>query len=159
MRLKNVYLLFLFFILVFLIEWIGYRLNMESVNGWYLLLRKPYWNPPSWVFGPVWTILYISIGLSGWLVLTRGKNKEKKYYSFLIYGFQLFCNLMWSYFFFYLKSPGIALLDIFILVVLILMNIRVFLNIYKPAGILLIPYFLWTIYALTLNAAIWNLNR
>ena len=147
-----------FLLLVFLIEYGGHKLTFTSVKDWYLTLEKPLWTPPSWVFGPIWTILYITIAISGWLVWIRIRPSQNRRLAFLIYGGQLTANLFWSYFFFYLKSPLLGLIDISILIVLIAMNIALFIKLYKPAGLLLIPYFIWTLYASFLNFGIWRLN-
>lgn len=147
-----------FLLLVFLIEYGGHKLTFTSVKDWYLILEKPRWTPPSWIFGPVWTILYITIAISGWLVWIRARPSPDRRLAFLIYGAQLTTNLLWSYFFFYLKSPFLGLIDISILIFLIAMNIALFTKLYKPAGLLLVPYFIWTLYALFLNFGIWRLN-
>jgi benzodiazapine receptor len=148
-----------FLILVFSIQWIGFLLTEPSVRGWYPTLIKPDWTPPSWVFGPVWTLLYFSIALAGWLIWNQAENGPLKTKALFFYGLQLLSNLIWSYFFFYLHNPGLGLLDIALLVGLIGINIGQFLKLYPPAGFLLLPYFLWTLFAFALNVAIWNLNR
>lgn len=158
MQSRDFFFLFLFLSLVFSIEWIGGILTAHSVGSWYLTLQKPVWNPPSWVFGPVWTILYATIGISGWLVFRKKKSAKKSQRAFIIYGLQLLSNLLWSYFFFFLKNPFLALLDIFALILLICLNIAAFTKITRPGGLLLLPYLIWTLYAATLNFAIWSLN-
>lgn len=159
MRFKNWFSLLIFLALVLLIEWVGHILTIHSVGSWYLTLHKPAWNPPGWVFAPVWTILYVTIGISGWLIFIKMGSFQKNKSAFLIYGVQLFFNVLWSYFFFYLKSPFLALLCILVLLSMILVNIMSFLKIYRPAAFLLVPYFIWTVFAAVLNAAIWSLNR
>jgi tryptophan-rich sensory protein len=79
--------------------------------------------------------------------------------AFVVYGFQLILNVLWSYCFFFLKNPGLALADVCVLASLILLNIALFAKLYRPAAILLIPYLIWTLYAASLNTAIWILNR
>ena len=147
-----------FLLFVFLIEYGGHKLTFTSVKDWYLTLEKPGWTPPSWVFGSVWTILYITIAISGWLVWIKTHPSPDRRLALLVYGFQLIANLFWSYFFFYLNSPMLGLIDISILIVLIAMNIAIFTKLYKLAGLLLVPYFVWTLYALFLNFCIWRLN-
>lgn len=147
-----------FFLIVFLIEYGGHKLTFTSVKDWYLTLQKPGWTPPSWVFGPVWTILYITIAISGWLVWIRTRPSLDRRLAFLSYGIQLTANLFWSYFFFYLKCPQLGLIDISILIVFIAINIALFTKLYRPAGLLLVPYFVWTLYAAFLNFTIWRLN-
>lgn len=148
-----------FLLLLFLLQWGAYTFTASSVSDWYLTLRKPQWTPPSGVFGPVWTILYVMIALSGWCIFIKDTASGKKNAALTIYGLQLLSNFLWSYFFFFLQSPGLALLDIFVLVGLIAITIWWFAKIDRFAALLLIPYFLWTLYATALNAAIWSLNR
>ncbi|MBS0625516.1 MAG: tryptophan-rich sensory protein [Verrucomicrobia bacterium] len=148
-----------FTLLVLFIEFLGHKMTFVSVGDWYLTLNKPEWTPPSWLFGPVWTILYLAIAISGWLIWVKIKPSAIRRRAFYIYGAQLVANLLWSYFFFFLKSPLLGLIDIIVLVVLITINTVLFGKLYKPAGILLIPYLIWTLYALSLNLAIWELNR
>ena len=159
LSIKKISSLAIFLAAVFLVEWIGHKLTFTSVNDWYMALQKPDWNPPNWVFGPVWTLLYITIAVSVWLVSIKAKSSSLKKNGYKICALQLFCNVLWSYFFFFLQSPGLALIDLVLLIVLIGINILVFARLYRPAAILLIPYFFWTLYATALNAAIWSLNR
>ena len=156
---KKYFSLILSLALVFLIEVLGRVLTMESVSSWYLTLQKPSWTPPSWVFAPVWTLLYISMGVSSWLIFLKVQSVAKHKTPFLVYGLQLALNLLWSYCFFVLESPLLALIDVLALLVIISINIIVFAKIYKPAGLLLIPYFIWTCYAAVLNFAIWQLLK
>lgn len=151
---KKYWSLILSLVLVFLVEALGRVFTMDAVSSWYPALQKPSWTPPSWVFAPVWTLLYISMGISSWLIFLKVQSIAKCKSAFLFYGVQLALNLLWSYLFFFLESPFLALIDLFALLVVILMNIIVFAKIYKPAGFLLIPYFIWTCYAATLNLAI-----
>lgn len=156
---KKHYLSLIFFLLVvFVIELGGQWLTATSVTDWYLTLKKPSWTPPSWLFGPVWTLLYILIAISGWLIYTKVERSHKKTLALIVYAIQLFFNLIWSYFFFFLKSPSLALIDISLLAILILINILLFLRLYRSAGVLLIPYFIWVLYAASLNFGIWSLN-
>lgn len=148
-----------FVCLVFLIGWAGHELTFASVRDWYVTLKKPVWTPPSWVFGPTWTVLYFMIAVSGWLVWIKAKPSSMRRFSFFVYGAQLAANLSWSYFFFFLRSPLMGLFDIIILMILIGFNTYLFFRLYRPAGILLIPYFFWTLFASVLNWAIWELNH
>ena len=148
-----------FLFLVLLIEYGGHYFTMSSVGDWYQTLKKPSWNPPSWVFGVAWTILYIMIAISGWLIFIKVRSSTARGAAFVFYGFQLFCNFLWTYFFFFLKNPALGLLDIFVLLILIGKNIVDFAKLNKIAAALLIPYFFWTLYASSLNLAIWILNQ
>lgn len=147
-----------FVALLILIEWAGHFFTFTSVGNWYQTLRQPKWNPPNWIFGPVWTTLYLMIAISGWLIFIKARTFKERKIGFCLYGAQLFFNFLWSFFFFFLKNPGLAFLDILILLSFISLNIFSFWKIYRPAAILLIPYLIWTLYAVTLNAAIWKLN-
>jgi benzodiazapine receptor len=150
-------LLSFFLILSFIIEFSGSFFTNLSLRDWYQGLIKPSYNPPNWVFGPVWTILYIAIAISGYLIAISKKN-AKKNLAFLVYGLQYFFNLSWSFMFFGLKSPFLGLINILILIALITLNIRLFWKINKTSGCLLIPYLVWTSYAAVLNGAIYVLN-
>jgi len=158
MNIKNYFSLFIFLVIVFSIQLLGSILTLSSVGDWYVTLNKPIWNPPDSIFGFVWTILYLSIAISGWLIYLKTSDLKNKTIALTIYGLQLFFNLSWTYCFFFLKNPALAFADLLILLTLIFINIRLFLNLYRPAGILLIPYFCWSIFAALLNLTIWLLN-
>lgn len=147
-----------FILLLAFVGWIGRTLTSTSVGDWYQTLEKPKGNPPDSIFAPVWTLLYLMIGVSGWLVFVKAKSSTRKKIGFVIYGLQLVSNVLWSYFFFFLKNPKLAFFNIVILLFLIGCNTTLFWRLYRPAGALLVPYLLWVLYALRLNAAIWSLN-
>lgn len=140
-----------------LVGFVGAFFTMESVNIWYLTLEKPFFNPPNWIFGPVWTLLYIMMGVSFFLVWEKG---EKFFHSrtFWIYAVQLVLNFFWSIAFFGMQNPVLALLIIIALWVMIVWNIREFYKISKIAAYLLVPYLLWVSFAMMLNASIVWLN-
>lgn len=148
----------LFFILLCLgVEFIsGYWTN-QTVATWYPLLNKPSWTPPPWVFGPVWTILYVLISISGWLIY-QAEDSPRRSQALLFYAGQLVVNFLWSFFFFSLRSPAAGLIDILFLDLLIALTIMHAWRVRALAAILLIPYLLWVLYATTLNAGIWLLN-
>lgn len=131
----------------------------SSVSSWYLTLTKPPWNPPSWVFGPVWTLLYILMGVAAWLVWRLGVGDPKVRVALVLFGVQLLLNLLWSVLFFGLRSPGWALLEIVVLWAFILATLLAFYRLRPAAGLLLVPYQLWVTFATALNTAIWWLNR
>ena len=158
MKKNKLFWLFGFLVLCFLIASFGSFSTKESLTPWYSQLEKPAWNPPSWVFSPVWIILYIMIAFSGWL-LCLSKKSHAKSWALFFYFVQLLLNGLWSFFFFYFQNPTLSLIDIILLNLFILATIiSAFNTSKKSAGALLIPYFLWTLYALTLNAAIVYLN-
>ena len=138
---------------------VGGFATSSSVSSWYLTLTKPPWNPPSWVFGPVWTLLYILMGLAAWLVWRLGASDPKVRAALILFGVQLVFNLLWSVLFFGLRSPGWALLEIVLLWALILATLVAFYRLRPAAGWLLVPYQLWVTFATVLNATIWSLNR
>lgn len=147
-----------FFALIITVQFIGSVFTFSSVENWYPTLNKVSWNPPAWVFGPVWTALYILIAISGWLVwLKIGKN-QLRHKAMLFFGLQLILNLLWSIAFFGMQSPIAALIDIIFLLIAIIFTIYHFFLLDKKAAILLVPYLLWVSYAMTLNAGIVYLN-
>ena len=150
--------LLIFLAVVLLVEVAGGVFTETSLKDWYMSINKAPWNPPSWVFGPVWTILYIMIAVSGWLVYNSDAPRRKKRTALIVYGFQLFFNLIWTFFFFTLKNPILGAIDIIVLLIVIAINIRVFLPLSRAAAYLLIPYFIWVLYATTLNIAIVFMN-
>lgn len=131
--------------------------SMDSLSSWYLTLEKPPFNPPGWVFWPAWTLLYILMWTSFFLIW---RNKFSKYKNklFTIYFLQLFFNFTWSFSFFYFQSPLLWLINILILLVLIILTIKRFYKVSKISWILLIPYLLWVTFATILNFSILILN-
>jgi translocator protein len=127
-------------------------------DAWYESLNKPSWDPPRWVFGPVWTVLYSLIGYAGYLAWSSSVAGTR-YRAFSIYAVQLLLNALWSPLFFGYHSPGLALLNIVAQWFAIALNIGAFYRIKPAAGLLLAPYLLWVSFALLLNGAIWLLNR
>jgi len=143
---------------------IGSIFTVSSVNGWYTTLVKPVLNPPSWLFGPVWTILYTLMGIASYLVwssyakATDGQVKEQIKLALIIYGVQLGLNALWSILFFGLKQPGFAFAEIIVLLIFIIMTTILFWRISPLAGALMIPYIAWVSFASYLNFTIWQLN-
>ncbi len=137
---------------------IGSVFTASSLENWYLLLEKPYFNPPSWVFFPVWTTLYILMGISLYLVWEKGLQKPEVKKGILIFGIQLGLNSLWSFLFFGLKSPYYAFIEIILLWFAILLTILQFRKTSKTASYLLLPYIVWVSFAAVLNYYIWILN-
>ncbi|MBN1156445.1 tryptophan-rich sensory protein [Candidatus Woesearchaeota archaeon] len=142
---------------------IGSLFTAASVSTWYITLVKPSFNPPSWVFGPVWTALYIMMGIALYLVWAKAgakgavKGKGMKEAMKLFFT-QLWLNILWSLLFFGLRNPLFALIGIVLLWLMILWTIISFYKIEKKAAYLLIPYILWVSFAAVLNFAIVLLN-
>lgn len=132
--------------------------TQSSVNDWYLTLNKPSFNPPNWIFAPVWTILYIMMGVAAGIVWAKGFHHIWVKTALYHFGFQLLFNSLWSIVFFGFKNPFWALLIILILLILILLTIKWFKVVSKTAAYLLIPYFLWVCFATMLNYRIWEMN-
>lgn len=136
---------------------VGSLLTETTVGGWYQQLAKPAWNPPDWVFGPVWTLLYGMMGVAAWLVW-RQRGFSDAVLPLSLFGVQLALNVAWSGLFFSLRSPGLAFAEILLLWCAILATLVAFWRVRAAAGALLVPYLLWVSYAATLNFAIWRLN-
>ena len=132
----------------------------ESITTWYPTLIKPIFNPPNRIFAPVWTMLNIMMGLAGGMIWNRIETDEtnvKKAFKFFMY--QLGLNALWSYLFFGLHNPLLALIEIVLLWLVIFETYNQFKKIDKVAGMLFIPYLAWVSFATVLNASIWWLNR
>lgn len=138
---------------------IGALFTTTGMDGWYRSIEKPSFNPPSWVFGPVWITLYVLMGISAFLVWRKGWSRRGVKPALGVFGAQLAVNTLWSYAFFGRHSIGGALAVIIVLWGLILLTMIEFFRISRSAGILLIPYFLWVSFAAVLNYSIFVLNR
>lgn len=159
MKQRKLWISFVIFIIVCLIvQILGSFWTKETVSTWYPTLSKPAWTPPDWVFGPVWSCLYIMIAVSGWLIY-RAEYSHKRTVALMLYGSQLALNFIWSFLFFSLRSPILGLIDIILLCLLISLTIIKAWPVRPLASLLLIPYLVWVMYATSLNAGIWLLNR
>jgi tryptophan-rich sensory protein len=127
------------------------------VDEWYTELKKPSWNPPNWVFGPVWSLIYLLIAISAWLVW-KNEGFLTVVLASIVFLLQIVLNAAWSWLFFGLHEVGYAFIEIVILWMAILVNIILFWKIYPPSGILLLPYLAWVTFASVLNYTIWRLN-
>ena len=151
------FIIFLVSILTPLFVWfVSSIVTSESVQTWYPLLNKPFFNPPNWIFAPVWTILYFFIWYSFYKIWTSNKSSIKN--ESLIYYVHLLVNWLWSFIFFWLKNPWYALVDIIILWILIIIMIKMFYKTSKISSYLLCPYLAWVSFALILNMSIFLLN-
>lgn len=130
----------------------------EAIPGWYASLNQPSFNPPNWVFGPVWTTLYIIMGISLFLIWKLPASKQRNQ-AILIFMIQLFLNFCWSFFFFYFKMIGVALVDILLLWITIIITLLRFYNLKPVAAYINIPYLLWVTFASALNIAYFFLNK
>jgi tryptophan-rich sensory protein len=129
----------------------------EHIPTWYEALNKPWFNPPKWLFGPVWTVLYIMMGYASYLILKTENNKVRNK-AITIYGIQLLLNFFWSIIFFYYKRIDIALIEIITMWIFINFTIISFNKLNKSAALLLLPYVVWVSFAVILNAYLFYLN-
>lgn len=136
----------------------GSLFTYQSITSWYQYLNKPSFNPPNFIFGPVWTLLYTLMGISLYLIWQKGPKNPKTKFALRLFGLQLFLNFLWTIIFFGLKNPGLAFVEIVFLWLSILLVIQKFWQIKKEAAILLIPYILWVSFAALLNYNIYILN-
>jgi translocator protein len=137
----------------------GAYFTVTGTGSWYQTLDKPSWNPPSWVFGPVWTTLYVLMGIAMFLVWRSDAPDKLKRRATILWGVQLVFNFLWSFLFFGQEQIFGALLEIVVLWVLILLTIFAFARVNKLAAWLLVPYISWVSFATILTYTIWDLNR
>ena len=137
---------------------IGGLATSSSVDTWYQTINKPSFNPPNWIFGPVWSLLYLLMGIAFALVWhsTRGLQFKSKAYTF--FAIQLILNSLWSIAFFGMQSPLFGIVVIATLLIFIILCIKSFLKINKTAAYLMVPYLLWVSFASILNVSIFILN-
>lgn len=134
--------------------------TQSSIATWFVTLEKPFFNPPSWVFAPAWTTLYILMGISAGIIWSKMEAFPKLVKKALwVFAIQLILNALWSFLFFGMQNPLLALIEILLLWLLIFETIKVFKPIDNLASKLLIPYILWVSFATVLNASIWWLNK
>ena len=155
----DLFLLAVSLLITLLAGYIGGRFTSTSVSDWYLTLVKPSFTPPSSLFAPVWTILYILMGISLFLIWRENTDIYNVRQAIKYFLIQLLLNVMWSFAFFYLQSPFLGLIVIILLWASIIATIRAARKVSQPAALLLYPYLLWVTFAAVLNAAIWWLNR
>jgi tryptophan-rich sensory protein len=127
-------------------------------GAWYASLAKPSWNPPNAIFGPVWSVLYVLMGVAAWLVW-RKAGFSNAGAALILFVVQLVLNALWSYLFFGLHRPDMAFLDIVALWVVILVVAALFWRVDRIAGGLMVPYVAWVTFASYLNFVLWRLNR
>ena len=152
---KNKYLsLGLILLVTFVASGVGSFVTSSFKEPWYSEILLPSFNPPSWVFGPVWTILYIFMSVAAWSAWKKTLDKK----ILQIYFVHLFFNAIWSIIFFGFHKIGLALIDLIIILAFIILLMKIYLKVEKVSFYLMVPYFLWSSYALLLNATIFLLN-
>lgn len=135
----------------------GALITAPAIAEWYTTLRKPAWTPPDWLFGPVWTALYLSMAVAAWLVW-RHRHGTHVAWPLGLFTVQLFLNAAWSPLFFGLRNPAAALVDVVLLWCCVGAALLAFWRVHGIAGGLLVPYWIWITYAAGLNFSIWRLN-
>lgn len=133
--------------------------TVTEIGSWYQTIEKPSWNPPNWVFGPVWTTLYVLMGIALFLVWRSSADEKLKRLAITLFILQLIANFFWSLIFFNQHQIGLAFAEIIVLWLLILLTIFSFARINKVAAWLLVPYISWVSFASILNFTIWQLNK
>jgi translocator protein len=137
---------------------IGSIFTTPAIPTWYANINKPTFRPPNWVFAPVWTTLFLLMGIALFLIWEKGLKRKDVKIAFSVFIFHLLLNTLWSILFFGLKSPFAAFIEIIFLWIAILTSIILFFRISRIAAYLLIPYILWVSFASVLNFSIWRLN-
>jgi len=156
MKLKKILQLLVSVLIAQLAGVIGSFFTVSSVGSWYLDINKPTWNPPGWIFGPVWITLYALMGIAAFMIW-QSKNKHKRN-ALTFYSIQLVLNAIWSILFFGLRRPDLAFAEIILLLAMIIITTYYFWRINKKAAILMFPYIAWVSFASFLNFTIWQLN-
>lgn len=151
---KSILALAGFLLASFFAAWVG---ALYAPGEWYAALTKPVWNPPNWIFAPVWTVLYVLIGWSGWLVW-RAAGVLAAPLAFAMYFLQLLLNAAWSWLFFGLHQPALAFGEIVFLWLAILATVVMFWRLSRVAALILLPYLCWVSFAALLNLTLWRLN-
>ena len=144
-------------VLCFAAAGLGGLVTTPQIPNWYATIAKPTWTPPDWIFGPVWTLLYLMMAVAAWLVWRQNGFADAKL-PLTLFAIQLALNSLWSVLFFGLQNPGAAAVEIILLWAAILATLIAFWKLSKWAGGLLAPYLAWVSFATVLNVAIWRLN-
>jgi benzodiazapine receptor len=159
-KMNKIFRIILLVVTCLAVGYISSMVTRTGVTTWFPTIEKPIFNPPSWVFAPVWTMLYIMMGIAAGLVWNQIEfEKETVKKAMLFFATQLFLNALWSYLFFGLHNPLLAFLEIIILWLMIFETYTQFAKINKISGYLFIPYIAWVSFATVLNGSIWWLNR
>lgn len=144
--------------LVFVAAALGNLVTTVGDGSWYSQLEKPAWNPPNWVFGPVWTLLYLLMGIAAWLVWKKAGGFAQARNALGLFVLQLGLNSLWSYVFFGMERPDLATGEILVLWAAIAGTMLLFWRWSKSAALMLLPYLLWVSFATALTFSIWQLN-
>jgi tryptophan-rich sensory protein len=145
-------------VLCFAAAALGSVFTMPAIATWYATITKPVFSPPNWIFGPVWTVLYICMAIALWFVWNIKTKKKEKAAGVKYFYVQLALNSLWSILFFGLHNPSLAVAEIIVLWIMIYLTIRNFFAVSQKAGWLLIPYLVWVSFATVLNFSVALLN-
>ena len=137
---------------------IGAIFTTPAIPTWYAALKKPPFTPPGWIFSPVWITLYLLMGVSAFVVWSKGWGDSRVRIALSLFVVQLVLNALWSLMFFGLRSPSAGFINIVVLWIFILLTMLYFFKVSTTAGALLVPYVLWVSFAAVLNFSIWRLN-
>jgi len=137
---------------------IGGFFTAHSVKTWYQSINKPSFTPPDWLFGPVWILLYLLMGVALFLIWDLKAEPKARPIALILFFVQLGLNTLWSFLFFYLQNPLLGLIGIIILLLFIVITAWTFFRLYPLAGYLMVPYILWVSFATVLNYSLWTLN-
>ena len=157
LKFKKIVISIFSFLTPFIVGGISGLATFNGLKNWYNMIEKPSFNPPNYIFGPVWSALYFLMGISFYLIVKRPKSELRKK-AIIIFLLQLFLNFCWSFIFFQFHQIGLAFLEIILIWISILFMIIRFYKINKYAALLQIPYLLWVSFACFLNGTIWYLN-
>ena len=155
---KHPYLgLVIFLVVCFAAAGIGGAVTTPKIATWYAALAKPSWNPPNWIFGPVWSALYFCMAIAAWLVW-RQKGFTDAKFPLTLFAVQLVLNVLWSCIFFGFEKPGFAFVEVLLLWTAIAATMATFWRLSMIAGVLFVPYLAWVTFASVLNFVVWRLN-
>lgn len=155
---KPIYKLIISLLIPLLVGAVSAYFTTSSVDTWYQTINKPSFNPPNYIFAPVWTVLYILMGIALFLVWNSRAEKVVKSNAIYLFGFQLLLNFLWSFIFFNQHHFLGALIDIILLWIVIVLTIKSFGKIKPQAAWLMLPYLLWVSFAIVLTYSVWRLN-
>jgi translocator protein len=154
---QSLLVLVLFLLVCFVAEAIGGAVTSSKIGTWYATLAKPIWNPPAWIFAPVWSALYFGMAIAAWLIWRQDATTGARV-PLTLFGVQLGLNVLWSCIFFGLQSPGLAFAEVIVLWGAVAATMITFWQRSRLAGILFLPYWAWVTFASALNFAFWRLN-
>ncbi|MBA3516474.1 MAG: tryptophan-rich sensory protein [Rhizobiales bacterium] len=144
--------------LCFAVAALGSAVTLPAIPGWYSALRKPFFTPPNWMFGPVWTILYLLMAIAAWRIWRCVGDRAARTLALRFFAAQLALNLAWPFTFFGARSPALGLIVIVALEAAIVLTIRAFARLDRPAAWMMAPYAIWVAYAAAVNLAVVTLN-